>query len=150
MKDQFTSAGIDLEKAIAFWIYRAHQRLRSAAFGAMRESGFDGTPEQWVVLVRLWSSDGRIQAELLEDTVSDAPTLSRTLRSMERAGWVERRPDPRDGRARRVFLTPAGRALEKTLVPVVRQSVQRALRGIPDGDVRQARRTLEKIVTNLS
>lgn len=38
----------------------------------------------------------------------ESTSLSRTLKSMESRGLIERRPDPTDGRSVRVFLTPSG------------------------------------------
>jgi len=51
--------------------------------------------------------------------VSEIATLARVRKQsaaeavaqLERAGYVERRPDPNDGRARLVFLTPRGEAV---------------------------------------
>lgn len=42
-----------------------------------------------------------------------APTMSRQVTTLERAGWVARQPPPEDGGRERVKITPAGiRALE--------------------------------------
>jgi DNA-binding MarR family transcriptional regulator len=38
-------------------------------------------------------------------------SMGELVASLEWGGWVERRPDPTDGRARLVCLTPAGRDL---------------------------------------
>ncbi|MEO0683423.1 MAG: MarR family transcriptional regulator [Pseudomonadota bacterium] len=38
------------------------------------------------------------------------PSMTNTLQRLEAAGYVAIRPDPRDGRAKRVTITPAGRA----------------------------------------
>jgi DNA-binding MarR family transcriptional regulator len=38
-------------------------------------------------------------------------SMSELVATLERRGWVERRPDPSDGRARLVCLTPEGRRL---------------------------------------
>jgi DNA-binding MarR family transcriptional regulator len=40
---------------------------------------------------------------------SDPNTVASLLERMEEAGWVERRPHERDGRAYRIRLLPAGR-----------------------------------------
>lgn len=38
-------------------------------------------------------------------------SMAQSVMELEQAGYVERRPDPGDGRARLVFLTPKGRAV---------------------------------------
>lgn len=40
-------------------------------------------------------------------------SMSELVATLERRGWVERRPDPTDGRARLVCLTPEGRELTR-------------------------------------
>src|SRR5919204_3385044 len=40
-------------------------------------------------------------------------SMSELVATLERRGWVERRPDPSDGRARLVCLTPEGRELTR-------------------------------------
>ena len=40
-----------------------------------------------------------------------APSMTRTLAGLVAAGWVQREPDPEDGRSFMVTLTPAGEAL---------------------------------------
>ena len=60
---------------------------------------------QWAFLRILWQEDGLTQ-KALSVLVSNHPsTTVDTLRTLEREGFVERRPDPSDGRAMLVFLT---------------------------------------------
>jgi DNA-binding MarR family transcriptional regulator len=40
-------------------------------------------------------------------------SMGELVAAMERRGWAERRPDPRDGRARLICLTPDGRELTR-------------------------------------
>lgn len=51
------------------------------------------------------------QKALAAAAAIEQPTMAATLSRMERAGLVERRPDPRDGRSQLVALTPV--AMEK-------------------------------------
>ncbi len=41
------------------------------------------------------------------------PTVSISVRQLEKAGFVERQPDPNDGRAVLLFLTSAGQKLHR-------------------------------------
>jgi DNA-binding MarR family transcriptional regulator len=148
--DQFTPDGVVLEEALAYWVHRVYQATRNASFRAFREAGEEITPEQWVILVRLWQRDGRTQTELGESTFRDRPTMSRILDGMERRGLLVRREAEEDGRAWRVHLTPRGRALEKRLVPIARGLVERSLRGVPRADLATTRATLKKVFDNLA
>ena len=64
------------------------------------------TLRQCKVLVSLRRNEGISQARLAELSAIDPMTLVRVLDCMERDGWVERRQDPADRRARRRFMKP--------------------------------------------
>ncbi|AKV03950.1 Transcriptional regulator, MarR family [Labilithrix luteola] len=149
MRDQFTSDGIILDNALAFWVHRVYQAQRNEMYRAFREKGVELTPEQWAVLVRLWESDGRAQNDLGASTFRDKATMSRMVDALERAGLVERRPSEDDARSRLVWLTRRGRELRSVLVPVARKLVTHMLEGIDEKDLVVTRRTLQHIFANL-
>ena len=149
MLDQFSQDGIVVEKAIGFWLNRVYQRTRSEMYRLFAEQGEDVTPEQWMVLIRLWERDALSQSDLTDLTLRDAPTISRIVRVMEQRGWVARKKSRADARVQLVCLTTKGRALEKKLVPVVRKLVERTARGIDAGDIAHLRNTLKRMFENL-
>lgn len=149
MRDQFTSDGIVLDNALAFWVHRVFQALRIATLREFREHGEEITPEQWIVLVRLWEQDGRSQTELGAAIHRDRPTTSRLVAAMEERGLVARRADAEHGRIQRVHLTPKGRRLRDKLVPIARALVARFVAGIPERDLEVTRRTLRRLFENL-
>src|SRR4051812_19224628 len=150
MKDQFTAEGIVLDNALSYWVHRVYQASRNEMFRLFREEGVELTPEQWIVLVRLWEEDGRTQTELGESTYRDRPTMSRILDGMERRGLVARKPHEGNPRAFRVHLTARGRELRKALVPAARGLVRQQLRGIAEEDLKITRATLQRMFENLT
>jgi DNA-binding MarR family transcriptional regulator len=71
---------------------------------------------QFVLLASLWwladnEPDTPTQARLAEQAGTDPMMTSQVLRKLEARGLLERVPDPRDARARRLELTAAGRKL---------------------------------------
>src|SRR5688572_9885835 len=77
---QFRGDRVVLDEAIGFWLHRAYQSMRNASFRGFREAvGYEVTPEQWIVLVRLWEEDGQRQVDLGDGTFRDRPTMSRIL-----------------------------------------------------------------------
>lgn len=149
MRDQFAGGGVVVENAIGFWIHRVYQASRNEMYRVFREHGEDVTPEQWAVLIRLWEQDGVTQGELSEATFRDAPTMSRIVGVMEGRGLLERRPDPDDGRVRRVFLTRHARRLKAKLVPLAEQVVARLTAGIDEPALVTTRATLRRMFHNL-
>ena len=149
MRGQFEGIHVHLDKALPFLIHACYQQLRSLTYKEFLSQGLELTPEQWVVLVRLWQTDGQSQSALSESTLRDKPTMSRILDTMERSGLVERSVDPRDARSRLVKLTRLGKQLQPKLVPIAKKLVQRLERDIPERDLEVTHRTLQRMFENL-
>jgi DNA-binding MarR family transcriptional regulator len=54
--------------------------------------------------------DGRAPAQIARAFQLGKPAMSNTLQRLEARGFIRLEPDPKDARAKRVFLTEAGRA----------------------------------------
>ncbi len=109
-----------LDQTLGYNLYRAGLLYRRQLARALASRGM--TPEQWQLLSILTEADlagALTQAELVARSLRDAPTISRTLRRMERDGWVTRAPDEHDRRATRVRLTTRGRAAREDLLGVI-------------------------------
>jgi len=76
------------------------------------------TRSQWWVLVFLIRYDGHNQTELADVLDIGKVALGGLLDRLEAKGWVERRPDPTDRRAKRVFLT-------EEVKPLIREMTER-------------------------
>ena len=150
MRDQFEGDQGVLENALTFLLHGIYQRIRGVTYREFKQLGLELTPEQWIVLARLWERDGRTVSELSESTLRDRPTMSRILDTMEAAGLVTRTVDDKDARSRIVQLTREGKALRKKLVPVAKSIVTRLEAGIPEADLLTTRRTLRRLFENLA
>lgn len=99
-----------LDDALGFNLYRVALLFRQELMAALSDHGL--TPEQWQVMQTLWSTDEDLnQNEVAHLTLRDKHTVSRILARLERDGWIEKRPDPSDGRAHLVRLTKQAEAL---------------------------------------
>ena len=65
-------------------------------------------------LVRV--GDGRTPLELARAFQVPKTSMTNTLAGLERRGLVEMRPNPEDGRSKRVWLTEAGRAFREDAI----------------------------------
>jgi len=74
----------------------------------MRKHGLEGST-QFTILNILRSYPDLTQTELADALAVDTTTLSRTLRIMEREGWVATKQGRIDRRERRIGLTAKGR-----------------------------------------
>ena len=149
MRGQFDGDKVRLEKALSFLLHACYQQLRSVTYKEFLAHGLELTPEQWIVLVQLWTKDGQSQSALSELTLRDAPTLSRILDTMQKADLVSRVVDEQDARTRLAKLTKAGKALQAKLVPVAKRLVSRLEHDISESDLETTHRTLGKMLENL-
>jgi MarR family transcriptional regulator for hemolysin len=122
-------------------LLRTHADHRAAQFGASRA--------KWAVLSRLDRFEGIKQNELADMLDLQPITLTRLLDGLCEAGMVERRPDPADRRAKRLFLTPAARPLLETLSDVGEDLMAIALLGLTRSDVESLRAGLLVMKENL-
>src|SRR5665213_1727282 len=102
-----------VEREIAFTLTDVARLLKTLADQRARQYGM--TRAQWAVLFRLDRSEGFKQSELAEILDLQPITLTRLLDRLGENGLIERRPDPNDRRANRLFLTPAARPLLERL-----------------------------------
>ncbi|MDE2063207.1 MAG: MarR family transcriptional regulator, partial [Bradyrhizobium sp.] len=100
---------LDLKKQIVSQLVETSRLLRN--YIDHRAKGRGTTRAQWIVLVRLREQEGLSQVDLAEVLELQPISLVRLLDRLVEHGLVERRSDPRDRRANRLFLTPDGRKL---------------------------------------
>jgi DNA-binding MarR family transcriptional regulator len=104
----------------------------------------------WAFLRILWEADGLTQRELSIEAGLMEPTTSAALAAMEKRRYVRRERMPGNRKNMHVYLTPAGRALRRKLVPLAVEVNAVAVRGVGAADVAATRRTLLKMIENLA
>jgi DNA-binding MarR family transcriptional regulator len=106
--------GFLLAKAAQRWNELLGRRLAAAGFEEVR-------PSYGSVLVPLFEEDGLRMGELARRARLSKQTMTDLVRRLERDGLVERRGDPEDGRASRIFLTARSRELEPVAAGILRE-----------------------------
>lgn len=76
----------------------------------------------------------------------DQTTLTAALKPLERRGWVSIVPNPEDGRARLLSLTPSGKAALAAAVPIWKVTHAALEERLPDGNGDQLRRDLAALL----
>lgn len=99
---------------------RVHQQILLRSAQVLSEAGIEGiTPARATALIVLFNARRPINArELADELAVSEVTVSRFIRKMEEDGWVERTPDPADGRAMLIQPTPHARGMFHRLVRV--------------------------------
>ena len=101
------------------------------------------------VLVALQDGQAGTQRDLARFARTEQPPMAQMLARMERDGLIERKPDPADGRSRRITLTDPAQARLPDAVAVLLQGNQEALRDFTDEEAQQLVALLTRLITNL-
>jgi MarR family transcriptional regulator, transcriptional regulator for hemolysin len=115
-------------REILFTISDVGRLLRTYADQKARR--FGQTRAQWAVLLRLERREGLKQSDLAEDLDIQPITLTRLVDRLCDNGLIERRPDPNDRRAKRLYLTPAARPLLDRIEGQVEELAEKVLAGV--------------------
>jgi DNA-binding MarR family transcriptional regulator len=101
------------------------------------------------VLRALWEQEGLMHADLARSLHVQPATITKMLQRMERAGFLERRPDAEDQRISRVYLTEAGRAIRTDVQQVWHRLEEEAFAGFTLEERTLVRRFFVRIRENL-
>jgi MarR family transcriptional regulator for hemolysin len=123
-------------------------RLRVFCFNNMLKD-LELTATQSWVLSALMEKEGIIQGDLAQTLGIRAVTLGGLVDRMESKNWIERRPDENDRRAKRIWLTPSGRKLEKLINKCLQDVHNIAIGDLPKESVDQLHQTISTIRENL-
>ena len=129
--------GFLLAKASQRWNDVLGQRFAAAGYPEVR-------PAYGSLLIPLFEEDGLRQGELARRARLSKQTLTTMARALERAGLVERRGDPEDGRATRLYLTARARAFRPVAEEILADLDERAA-----ARLRIGRSTLELALRSL-
>jgi DNA-binding MarR family transcriptional regulator len=102
------------------------------------------------VLQALWDQEGLMHTGLARRLRVQPATITKMLKRMEKAGFVERRPDLEDQRVSRVYLTEAGRAVRADVQQVWRRLEEEAFAGFTPEERVLLRRFFLHIRENLT
>jgi len=139
------------DKELVFGVVsgKASRAINRRLYRSFRTNGINLTPEQWMVLQYLSYNDGISQQELARITYKDKPGITRMLRIMERELLISRLSDDSDKRSNKIVITKKGMDMHQSARVFVLQTMQDALNGLSEEEIRIGERILKKIFDNL-
>ncbi len=132
---------------LSFLIHDVSRMRRTTFDQYMKPYGV--TRSQWWVLSNLSRHDGMVQTELADILDVGKVTVGGLVDRLEMAGWVERRPDASDRRAKRVFLTAKADRFLADIREAGGEMNELAFNGLSRADRRQLFDLLSRIKINL-
>jgi MarR family transcriptional regulator for hemolysin len=134
---------LDLKRELVAQLVESSRLLRN--YIDHRAKGRGTTRAQWIVLFRLREQEGLSQVDLADVLELQPISLVRLLDRLVEHGFLERRHDPRDRRANRLFLTPAGRQLVDDLDSLRDSIAENVLRDVASESIQTSLETLRDI-----
>lgn len=133
---------------VGYLLRQAHQAFRAAARAELGTLGL--TLPQYSVLSVADAEPGLSGAELARESMLTPQTTNEIITLLVKADLLERRPDARDKRLRKMVVTEAGRDLVALARPVVHAVERRMTISLGDADLALLRRWLSDCACNLS
>lgn len=134
---------LDLKRRLVGQLVESSRLLRNYIDHRAKDRGT--TRAQWIVLFRLRQQEGLSQVDLAEVLELQPISLVRLLDRLVEHGLLERRQDPRDRRANRLFLTSRGRQLVDDLDSLRDAIASEVLEDVPVSALETSLRTLQDI-----
>lgn len=136
-----------VKREIAFTIMDVARLLKTYADQRARQFGISRA--QWAVLIRIERSEGLKQSELAELLDLQPISLTRLLDRLADNGLIERRADPNDRRANRLYLAPAAKPLLGRLSELGADMMESVLAGLDEKSVERMLKQLVVLKDNL-
>jgi len=134
---------IDLQRQLVAQLVESSRLLRNYIDHRAKTRGT--TRAQWIVLFRLREQEGLSQVDLADVLELQPISLVRLLDRLVERGLLERRHDPKDRRANRLFLTERGHQLVDDLDSLRDAIATDVLHGVPAEAIEASLGTLRDI-----
>jgi DNA-binding MarR family transcriptional regulator len=143
------AAGVDPHSYAAFRsLKRVMTLYRQLAFTVFEGAGVH--PGQAACLFIVASAPGLSQRELADRLHVSPPTVTAMLQKMERAGFVERRPDSADQRLMRIWPTDQGRKVARALGEVFADHMKTMFDGFTEEEMATFVELMERLGDNVA
>ncbi len=134
----------------AFIIERTAKRLKLMFSRELLEHpSIDITVDQWVILQILNKKGSMSQMEIADESLKDAPTVTRIIDILEQKSYVSRNPNPKDRRQYIIDLTASGKLTVQNTMPIVEKFRAHAYHGLDKAQLATLEKTMKKIESNL-
>jgi DNA-binding MarR family transcriptional regulator len=143
------AADLPARPLIGLLLRLVYQQYSQEIDTALREAGFDDIRPSAANVFPFVPPDGITVSELAELARVRKQTMAQAVDQLERTGYVQRRPSPRDRRSRLVCLTERGRSVPPVTHAAAERVEQRWGQLIGEGELEALRAGLIALLTEL-
>lgn len=132
----------------AFFLVVAAKRVRERLHHKFLQAGYDISPEKYGMLFLLYTQEGISQQSIADKFEISKVAAFKLISSLEKSGFVIRKPDHKDGRSKLVYLTEQGQDIYEKLIVLAQDNLSECGEGIAPEDLETLKTILRKIIVN--
>jgi len=140
----------DKENEVGFLLARSTNLIWKHLNRNFLRDGYDVTPEQFSVLMKLYFKNRLSQKEIAEMLFKDKVSVTKIVNSLEKRGLVTRVSDKNDKRIKRIELTSKAKRIIPNLHESAHKTLDSALKNTDKVELEVFKTVLRNIHTNLS
>lgn len=132
------------------WVNRLGFLSRKELGQRFKDAGYDISPEEWAVLLMLWTHGGQTPGAISAGTLRDPTTITRLVDNMVHKSLVTRTASSTDRRKSIIKISTLGDELKDKIIPIAQDFIEKSVANIDADDLETTVRTLRKMTANLS
>ena len=138
-----------LRKQLVLFLNIVHTSMKQCMVNDFKQSGFNLTPEQFLVMDTLWDEGVLTQQQIADITLRDKNSIVKLIDGLESRKLVTRVSNPDDRRQNLIKVTDYSRSIKDKVTKVAMDSVQKIIRGLAKPDLEAFVRMLSKMELNI-
>lgn len=139
-----------LVKQVGVYVNILNCRLKKYLSEVFKKKGVNLTAEQYLVMDTLWNEGTLTQQAIAFIIQKDKNSVTQFIDNLEKKGLVMRSVAKEDRRVNNIMVTPEGMALKDSTKQLAIDTMEKALKGIPESDVLTFVAVLKKVCANIS
>lgn len=138
------------EDSIGFLLSRSTNLLWKHLTRNFLNKGFDVTPEQFGVMMKLYHLGDMSQKTIAKLTFKDKVSITKIVNNLEKKSLIARGNDNNDKRIKIISLTKEGKNILPHLYEIANCTIERSLQNTGKSDIEGFKTVLRNIYINLS
>lgn len=146
-RQHYSAESFHLQESLGYLVKRTQRQMHDRIERVFSSQGV--TFQQWVVLMHLRDGMATTTAGLCSEIRHDSGAMTRLIDQLEDRGFIARQRQEADRRIVDLVLTPAGRKMVESLIPLAVETLNTALAGFTKAEVQQLKDLLRKLSTRV-
>ena len=146
-RQHYSAESFHLQDSLGYLVKRTQRLMHDRIESVFASQGI--AFQQWAVLMHLRDGLATTTAGLCAELRHDSGAMTRLIDQLHERGFIERRRQEADRRVVDLALTPAGRKMVESLIPLAVDTLNSALSGFTKTEVTQMQGLLRKLITRV-